>query len=108
MDRSREIPREGGCAACKEIHIGDGEEPPCLTCLPPLFPENVEVYNIWGLVSDQRIYAGMDGIPLALKHEPIWKLIDELEVEDRFGVFSKVLRIFSHINTQELEERRNS
>ena len=67
--------------------------------MPPLFPSNVDAIKVWNLVSDQRIWVGgMAGIKaVALKHEPIWKLIDEFRVEDRIGTFEKVILIFNHI-----------
>ena len=67
--------------------------------MPPLWPSNVDAVRIWNLVQDQRIWVSSMGgtFSIALKHEPIWKLIDELEIEDRIGTFEKILKVFNHI-----------
>jgi len=66
----------------------------CLECIPQLLPENQEAFKIWGIVSRQRIYVGMEGVSVDLNHSAVWKLIDEFEIEDRVECFYKVLAIF--------------
>lgn len=77
--------------------------------MPVLWASNSDAIKIWNLVSDQRIWVGsMAGITsVALKHEPIWKLIDELKVENRVGTFEKVLHIFNHIRKIEETTPKN-
>ncbi len=74
--------------------------------MPPLWVSNNNAIKIWGLVHDQRIWiSGMGGVKsVALKHEPIWKLIDELKIEDRMKTFEKVLYIYDHI--KKIEEAK--
>lgn len=67
-------------------------------------PENVDAVKIWGLVSDQRIWVGggmSAPVSAGLQHAPIWKLIDEFQVEDRLNTFIKVLDIYGHISSIE-------
>jgi len=77
--------------------------------MPSLWLSNGDAIRIWNLVSDQRIWVGgFGGIKsVALKHEPIWKLIDELKVGDRVKTFEKVLKIFNHIKKIEEANPRN-
>ena len=83
------------------------QRPPCKTCLPELYPENQDALRIWQLVSNQRIFAGMSGISVALMHEPVWRLIDEFRItENRMKIFTKVLRVFDHVNEIESQERK--
>lgn len=87
-----------------------GEAPPCTSCLPELYQENIEAVKIWGLVSDQRIWVGggmSAPVSVALRHEPIWKLINEFHVEDRLTTFIKVLNIYEHISRIEREKSGN-
>ena len=82
-----------------------GAEPSCTECVPELFPENIDAMKIWELVSDQRIWVsgGLDKpICVGLRHEPIWKLIDEFNVDDRVGTFIKVLQVYENIHSLEL------
>lgn len=72
--------------------------------MPDLFPENIDAIRVWGLVADQRIYAGMDGISMGLKHEAIWKLIDEFEIKERIETFEKVLKVYDAV--RELEQKK--
>jgi len=72
--------------------------------MPDLMPTNISTLKIWQLVQDQRIWvSGGMGAPVsvALKHEPIWKLIDEFHIEDRIKTFSKILRVFDNIRSIE-------
>ena len=83
-------------------------DPPCSECLPELFLENVDAMRIWNLVLDQRIWvSGGMGTPqsVGLMHGPIWKLIDEFEVDDRLKTFQKVLRIYEEISRLEKEKQ---
>jgi len=72
--------------------------------MPDLMPTNVNALKVWQLVQDQRIWvSGGMGAPVsvALKHGPIWKLIDEFHIEDRIKTFGKVLRVFDNIRSIE-------
>ena len=71
--------------------------------MPDLMPTNISALKIWQLVQDQRIWVSGMGAPVsvALKHEPIWKMIDELHIEDRIKTFGKILRVFDNIRSIE-------
>jgi len=83
------------------------EDPPCEECLPELWEQNRDAIRIWNWVQDQRIYVGMEGVSVALNHESIWRLIDEIQPEDRLGTFEKVLKIFGEIRTIEIDEEKS-
>jgi hypothetical protein len=79
--------------------------------MPILMEENEDAVKIWSMISDQRIFAGMDGVTVALNHIPLWKAIEEYEIEDKIICFEKVLRIAREIfsiEAQEREANRNS
>lgn len=95
------------CQDCKNLHELKGTEPRCSECLPEIYPENIEAIKIWGLVSDQRIWVGggmSAPVSVGLQHLPIWRLIDEFQIEDRLTTFIKVLNIYEHISGIEREK----
>ena len=77
------------------------KESPCLECMPFIFPENVNPLRIYRLVEDQVITAGMAGVIIGLKQEPIWMAIDRyrtrLHITDDLECFEKVRTIFFKI-----------
>ncbi len=64
----------------------------------------VVLYNI---CRDQVIPAGMNGTPVALRHESIWANIDgfkeRLQIGDKTEIFEKILTIYKIV----IEERSN-
>ena len=96
------------CRACRDVYAMKDQEPPCSECLPDLLPENINAARIWGLVQDQRIWVGggmSEPVSAGLMHEPVWRLIDEFDVDDRFDTFLKVLRVYENIVRFEREEK---
>lgn len=74
------------------------EKPPCETCRPELMHGNYPAVVIYGKVKDQVIPAGMNGTPVALRHDSIWCCIDrfkyQLGVDDECELFDKVVDLY--------------
>ncbi|NOR27609.1 MAG: hypothetical protein GQ540_03660 [Lutibacter sp.] len=83
------------------------ETPLCIDCINPLFNENKVAYDIWQLVKDQRLMGGMDGTTISIKHECIWRLIDELsdKIPNRIKCFKKIVHVYKAIFQIEFDEK---
>ncbi len=69
-----------------------GKEPPdCDECVPPLQPYNYETYRWYEKVSRQLITVGMNGTPIDLKHEAVWKILEEYNVPNKVKMFERVM-----------------
>lgn len=91
------------CEACKHMHTMREEIPPCESCMPPLLPENEPVVNVYSLVRNQVVTAGM-GEVVDLNFTSLKTVMDMLEVSDQRRCFEKVLRIFHEkLQRQRLE-----
>lgn len=43
---------------------------------------------------------------VGLRHEPVWRLIDEFGVEERLDTFLKVLQVYEHVKTLEFANQQ--
>lgn len=85
------------CEQCRAVKAMFNKEPPCDICMPTLSPYNIDAANIWMIVRDQVITAGISGQVIALNQLALWKLIDEYKVENRIECFEKVRAVFYHL-----------
>lgn len=92
------------CIKCREIL--KSREPDCKNCKPDLLPQNQTALRIWNLVSDQRIYAGADGVSVALVHSALWRIIDEIGVKNKIKMFERILLVFNSVVNFEIEHRK--
>lgn len=97
----QEKPDCDGCRRMYELKMINGtatDYKDCSMCdfylsAPDLLDENKDSIRIWSIVQGQRIVAGMTGVTIDVNHIPLWRAIDEYEIEDRLGCFEKVLNI---------------
>ena len=64
------------------------DEPPCWTCRVDLVPENADAYKVFNITRYQLILG--PGSAFDIRHDAIWKAIDEYQVEKRLECFEKV------------------
>jgi len=64
------------------------DEPPCYECEDKLMPENEDAMRIFYKVRHQLILG--PGSAFDIRHDAIWRLIDEYQIQDRVGCFEKV------------------
>lgn len=95
------------CEQCRWVKERAGKEPPCNICLPTLLESNVEAANIWMIVQDQVITAGIEGAVIALNQLALWKAMDEYRVVRRRDCFEKVRAIFYNFLEIERVRRMN-
>lgn len=99
------------CEDCKKARKWFNKEKPteeeCLLCVPRPLPENVDAVRIWGIVADQRIYAGM-GECAGMNHPAIWQAIEKYEIENEVECFEKVLKCFEHVRLLEKHRKPNN
>ena len=63
-------------------------DPPCDICRVDLLPENEEAQRVFYTVRYQLITG--PGSALDIRHDAIWRLIDELKIKKRLECFKKV------------------
>lgn len=84
-----------------------GKEPNCESCLPPLYPENVDTIRVWVSTQDQVRTAGMSGEVYALDHVAVWMWMDRYNIENQTVVFEKVNWLFHQILEIQRLSRKN-
>ena len=72
------------------------DTPPCHKCRPHLMQGNEDAAAVYQLVQRQILTAGM-GEVVDLNHLAVWRLIDELGVENRLETFLKVVGTFQEV-----------
>lgn len=81
---------------CQKIKEKRGEEPDCLACTPPLFPENEDAVRIYFLCQDQVRIAPMGGV-IGLDHNAIHAAMELYGVSSP-ETFEKVLLLGREFN----------
>jgi len=64
-------------------------------CSPIVYVENEEVFNIFPMVHDQLLYAGM-GEPVGLNMIAVKAVFDMLEVKNQKSCLGKIMTMFEH------------
>ena len=68
----------------------DGE-PPCDDCRADLLPENKDAQQVFYVVRYQLIMGPASA--LDIRHDAIWRMIDELKIKRRLDCFEKVIML---------------
>jgi hypothetical protein len=72
-------------------------------------PENTPIYNVWSLVYNQLIVAGM-GDAIAINHLAIWAVLDRLGerlgVKDKNDCFIKINHAYSVLCSERNKKRK--
>ena len=98
------------CKQCRKTWAVYNKEPDCDNCSLTirLTPRCRAAVNIYMLVQDQVIIAGMDGKVIGLNQIAVWEAIDRYkgryEIEDQTWVFEKVIGLHRHINSNQQQE----
>lgn len=82
---------------CKTAHEIEGNEAPCLTCMPVMLPENQEAWEVYLLAQTQVITAGMDGTIIGIDYLALDYIMNLQGVTDKRACFAKVLTVFNEI-----------
>jgi len=101
--RRVEDPDRPPCGVCQEIHRNKGTEPPCFDCMPPLLRENTVLFEIYHLVANQVIVAGM-GEVLDLNICAVEIALDRFEVPEELRI-KYMLRLMSLFRARLLERK---
>ncbi|MBU2346635.1 MAG: hypothetical protein KJ888_20790 [Gammaproteobacteria bacterium] len=64
-------------------------------------PENIEAANIYNLVQDQVLVAGMENKIIGINQLAVWKAIEAYKVENPIKVFEKIMWAFRKVNNKE-------
>ena len=94
------------CDVCRALMKEKGKEPNCADCVPKLLPENEEAAQIYFLVSDQLIIAGMSGAIIGINHLAIHKAMELYNIEDKRRCFEKVIKVFREVQQYREEHRQ--
>ena len=76
------------CEACRRIHKKRGSEPPCNTCMPPLFSENWAAYQVFRECSLQYIYSFSGPVDVDL--QSVQAVMDHMGIHDDTTFFQVV------------------
>ncbi len=77
---------------CKEIWNKKNEEPPCDTCVEPLFEENVDAIRVYFLIQNQLIIA--EGKIIDLNFCAVKDAMDMFQILDQKKCYEKVRILF--------------
>jgi hypothetical protein len=66
-------------------------DPPCHDCWVDLLPENADAHKIFNITRYQLVLG--PGSAFDIRHDAIWKAIDEYEIQKRLECFEKVCTI---------------
>jgi hypothetical protein len=78
---------------CRELQ----EDPPCGICVPDIFPENKDALEVFFLVEDQVITAGMSGKVISLSLPAIKVAMDICNIRNQRDCARRVKRAFSFL-----------
>lgn len=67
--------------------------PPCVSCIPPLMPENADAMKVYLMVRNQVITVGM-GEVVDLHFPSVKMVMDLFSIEDQRVCFEKVTFLF--------------
>lgn len=74
------------------MYANRNQEPPCEECLPPLLPDNEDVYRVYSLSANQLILSGM-GDPLDINIPAVIQIIEFLGIERKRYVLDRVVKV---------------
>jgi len=78
-------------------------EPPCDDCWVDLSPENADAQKVFRIVQYQLILGPASAFDI--RHDAIWRIIDELKIKNRFECFEKVTALASSWWIPKLNEK---
>lgn len=82
---------------CKDAYSIEGNEAPCLTCMPVMLPENQDAWAVYLIAQTQVITAGMDGTIIGIDYLAVDYVMEMQGVTDKRTCFAKVLTVFNEI-----------
>jgi hypothetical protein len=81
-------------------------DPPCGACRVDLLPENVDAQEVFYSVRYQLIMGPMNAIDI--RHDAIWRLIDEMKIKRRLECFEKITALARRWWIPKLNEKKES
>ena len=83
---------------CKLIHQKKNEEPPCETCVEPLFEENIDAVKVYFIVQNQLVVSMGQIIDLNINAVKI--VMDLYEVKNQKMCLEKVMELFNYFRRE--------
>lgn len=80
-------------------------EPPCDECRVELMPENKEAHQVFWMVRHQLIMGSASVVDI--RHDAIWRIIDELKIRKRWECFEKVCALAREWWIPKLNEKKD-
>jgi hypothetical protein len=78
-------------------------DPPCNDCRVEPMPENADAHRVFNIVRFQLILG--PGSAFDIRHDAIWRMIDELKIKKRLECFEKVCLLASQWWIPKLNEK---
>jgi hypothetical protein len=63
----------------------------------PLRPENEDAFFVFGHVSNQAIFAGMNAVPIDLNYPAVKFIMDLYGIKNQRDCFERVLKLWHHV-----------
>jgi hypothetical protein len=84
------------CNVCKRMHKKNETIPPCKDCIPELLESNIEAFEVFPMIRNQVILAGMDGKVVDLNFGSLEFIFNLFNIKNRKDCFTKIYRMFHY------------
>jgi|WetSurMetagenome_2_1015567.scaffolds.fasta_scaffold106009_2 hypothetical protein len=91
------------CDRCKFFHAKRGESTPCDTCIPIPIQENADAVNVYMMVRNQVVTAGM-GRVVDLNIPAVKYVMELYGVKDQKDCLSRIMKIFHTLLQERVAE----
>ena len=81
-------------------------EPPCEECIPELFPENKDAFDVYIKCQNQTLQS--NGGVIDINFVAINVILDIFEIENKQSVFEKVVTAFHHFLSIDREKEKKN